>query len=305
MAAPTGSRRSRSRAPALPSAASDGENAVVDGTNPPADGPPSDVRRGNGRDPDGGQGGVHDLIVAAVHETARLLHADGAMVYLLDERDGRLHFAHDAGITSTRSRKWVREIELIGTGMFGQAVATRAVVITDDYGSDPAFHHAPETDRVVDDIGIRSMVVAPMASGGQVFGALGAFSTRTSAFDDAQIALVRSFAEHAAAATANARLIDELDQSRFELAQRAEVERALREINARISAASDLSDVLQRAVDEAARLLQADGARIDLIDGRSGLLRWAYASGALKPDDSVWPDDPDETLEQGSAARRS
>ena len=118
-----------------------------------------------------------------------------------------------------------------------------------------------------------------------MFGALGTFSTPADAFDPAQIALVRSLADHAAAAIANTRLIAALDESRAELADRAEVERTLREINVRISAASDLSDVLQRAVDEAARLLHADGARIDLIDRRSGLLRWAYASGALKPDD--------------------
>ncbi|HYH93678.1 MAG TPA: GAF domain-containing protein [Candidatus Saccharimonadales bacterium] len=289
MAAPTGSRRTRSRA-STPASPADGAPA------PTTDG----AVRGHGEDPDGGTGGVHELLTAAVEETARLLKADGAMVYLLDRATGRLHFAHDAGIRSARSREWVREIELeIGTGMFGQAVATRTVVITDDYSADPTFRHAADPDRVVEDIGIRSMVVAPLVAGDEVFGALGAFSTRTSAFDDPQIALVRSLADHAAAAMANATLIEALDRSRTELAEKAEIERALREINARISAASDLSAVLQRAVDEAARLLHADGARIDLIDARSGLLRWAYASGALKPDDDVWPDDPDETLDQG------
>src|SRR5687767_6584135 len=128
------------------------------------------------------------------------------------------------------------------------------------------------------------MVVAPLVAGDQVFGAMGTFSTRTGAFDQAQIALVRSLADHAAAAMANARLIEDLDRSRTELAERAEVERTLRQINARISAAEDLSSVPQLAVDEAARLLRADGARIDLIDPGSGLLRWAYASGAVKPD---------------------
>ena len=68
----------------------------------------------------------------------------------------------------------------------------------------------------------------------------------------------------------NARLIEALDASRQELAERADVERSLREIAARISAATDLPAVLQLGVDEAARLLHADGARIDLIDPRLG-----------------------------------
>ena len=143
------------------------------------------------------------------------------------------------------------------------------------------------------------MVVAPLVAGDEVFGALGTFSNRADAFTRAQIGLVRALADHAAAAMRNVRLIEALDESRRELADRADSERSLREIAARISAATDLPAVLQLGVDEAARLLHADGARIDIIDPRSGLLRWAYASGAVRPDDVIWPDDPDETLEQG------
>ncbi len=251
-------------------------------------------------DPDGGHGDVHELLTAAVVEAARLLDTDGAMVYLLDPVSNRLRFAHDAGIDSERSREWVRSIDLpIGVGMFGRAVAERTTVVTGDYLNDPSFDHAVEPDRVVRDVGIRSMVVAPLVAGDDVFGALGTFSSRGDAFTRAQIGLVRALADHAAAAMRNVRLIEALDGSRRELADRADSERSLREIAARISAATDLAAVLQLGVDEAARLLHADGARIDLIDPRSGLLRWAYASGAVRPDDSVWPDDPDETLEQG------
>ena len=88
------------------------------------------------------------------------------MVYLIDPATGHLRFAHDAGIRSRRSRNWVRTIDLpVGVGMFGRAVAERAVVMTSDYLNDAAFAHAAETDRVVRDIGIRSMVVAPLVVG--------------------------------------------------------------------------------------------------------------------------------------------
>ena len=251
-------------------------------------------------DPDGGRGEVHDLLTKAVEEAARLLEVDGAMVYLLDPETNHLYFAHDAGIRSARSRRWVRSINLpVGVGMFGRAVAERAVVVTGNYLADTSFRHADDPDHVVEDAGIESMVVAPMVSGDEVFGALGAFSAQRDAFQPAQVGLVRALADHAAAAMRNARLIEALDQSRGELAERADIERSLREIAGRISAAQDLAAVLQLGVDEAARLLHADGARIDLIDPRNGLLRWAYASGAVRPDDSIWPDDPNETLDQG------
>src|SRR5436190_18131496 len=65
-----------------------------------------------GWDPDGGHGEIHDLRVAAVAEAARLLDADGAMVYLVDPAPGHLRFAHDAGIKSRRRRAWVRSLDL-------------------------------------------------------------------------------------------------------------------------------------------------------------------------------------------------
>ena len=273
------------------------EHAAADNDHARGEPAHEDPARG---DPDGGHGDVHDLLIAAVEEAARLLDADGAMIYLFDPTTNRLRFAHDAGIQSQRSRDFVRSIDLpVGVGMFGRAVAERAVVITGDYLEDRSFDHATEPDRVVQDVGIKSMVVAPLTAGDEVFGALGTFSVRPDAFTPAQIGLVRALADHAGAAMRNVRLIDALDSSRRELAARADVEHSLREIAARISAATDLAAVLQLGVDEAARLLHADGARIDLIDPNSGLLRWAYASGAIRPDDSIWPDDPDETLDQG------
>src|SRR6187431_1063274 len=104
---------------------------------------PTRPQREVSTDPDGGAGGIHELLTKAVEEAARLLDADGAMVYLVDPSTGNLRFAHDAGIRSQRSRDWVRGLELEpGTGMFGRAVLERAVVLTDDYPNDPSFRHA-------------------------------------------------------------------------------------------------------------------------------------------------------------------
>ena len=238
-------------------------------------------------DPDGGSGSVHRLLTAAVDEVARLLEADGAMVYLWDPAAGRLRFAHDAGIEHAPSREAIRRISLApGTGMIGRAVAERSVVATSDYVRDKAFRHEPGPDRVVADLGIRSMVAAPLVAGDEVFGALGAFSTRTDAFDAAQIALVRSLADHAAGAMANARLIEELDRSRHELdrsrgalARRADAERALREVAARITALRDPAEILQEVVELASRLVGGEGSILDLLDPGTGNLRWAYDDG--------------------------
>jgi PAS domain S-box-containing protein len=209
------------------------------------------------------------------------------MVYLIDPESGNLRFAHDAGIKRARTREWIRTLELApGVGMFGRAVATRGVVVTSDYTNDTAFRHSPGADRVVDDLGITSMVVAPLVAGDEVFGGLGTFSHRKDAFDAAQIALVRSLADHAASAMANARLIEELDRSRQELdrsrshlARRADAEQALREIAARITALRDPAEILQEVVELASRLVGGQGAILDLLEPGTGNLRWAYDDG--------------------------
>ena len=231
------------------------------------------------------------LLQTAVEEASRLLDADGAMIYLVDPADGVLRFAHEAGIANLSSRRWVRRLELrMGQGMFGVATAERRVVMTRDYPADDSFVHAEATDRFVREVGLRSMVVAPLAAGARLFGAMGAFSRRPDAFSDAQIALVRSLADHAAAAMANALLIEELAHSRAELERRADAERTLREIAAGISAIRASEEILQQTVDETRRLLDSRDARIDVLE--DGKLYWRYSStnrsrDALKMDEDT------------------
>ena len=298
MATPTRARRARTPEPTAP-----GSEAASTEKAPPAGAPATRPARrstkassSNGtrpaatrgpRDPDGGDGVLHSLLTAAVDEAARLLDADGAMVYLIDHDSGNLRFAHDAGIKRARTRDWIRALELApGVGMFGRATATRSVVVTSDYTNDASFRHSPGADRVVDDLGITSMVVAPLVAGDEVFGGLGTFSHRRDAFDAAQIALVRSLADHAASAMANARLIEELDRSRQELdrsrgdlARRADAEQALREIAARITALRDPAEILQEVIELASRLVGGQGAILDLLEEGTANLRWTYDDG--------------------------
>ncbi|HET7027065.1 MAG TPA: GAF domain-containing protein [Candidatus Limnocylindrales bacterium] len=243
---------------------------------------------------------VAPLLARAVEEAARLLHADGGMVYLVDEASGDLRFSHDAGITDRRRRDWVRNLRLpVGAGMFGQAFLERRVQLTGDYPADHRFPHTSDADRVVSDVGIRSMVVAPLLDGSEALGALGAFASRPDAFGEADVALVRALAEHAAGAIANRRLIDRLARSETELERRADAERTVREIGARITSTRDVDEVIQLTIDEAVRLLNGEGSRIDVVDPRSGLLRGLYITGDRAPSPDMWPETPDEKPDDG------
>ena len=215
-----------------------------------------------------------------------------------------MRFTHSAGISELAADHRMRTLRLpIGVGMFGKAVADRRVVVTGDYAADTRFVHAEATDSFVDEIEIRSMVVAPLIAGDEVFGALGTFSHTADAFTAPQIALVRALSDHAAFAMANSRLIEELDRSRAAIERQATIERSLRELGTRISGARDPEAVVQHTIDEALRLLDGDGARIDIVDPEVRLLRGLYSAGEERILETDWPRDPNDSLEVGASGR--
>ena len=245
-----------------------------------------------------------ELLERATEEAAGLLGADGAFLYLRDPATGMLRLTHTAGVDELTGRGWLHTLELpAGVGMFGRSVEERRVLVTGDYPNDASFVHAGGPDRVVEEVSIRSMVVAPLVSAGEVFGALGTFSRELDAFTAPQVALVRALADHAAIAMANARLIGELDRSRAALARQADVERSLRELGTRISGAREPEAVVQFTIDEALRLLDGEGARIDIVDTELGLLRGMYSSGQEQIAPTEWPEDTDDRLEVGASGR--
>jgi PAS domain S-box-containing protein len=214
------------------------------------------------------------ILQQAVDEAARLLEADGALLDLLDPSTNTVRWAYDAGFRDESHRQILRNLEIrIGEGMFGRAIAERAVVVTGDYLGDDRFVHAPGPDTFARQVGLRSMVAAPLVDESGPLGVLGIFSARADAFGEEEVALSRSLATQATIALTNARRIDELARSQTELARRADAEQAMREIAARITAIRDPDEVLQRIVDEARRLLESDGAHLTLLsDERSHLV---------------------------------
>jgi PAS domain S-box-containing protein len=217
----------------------------------------------------------------AADEAARLLDADGAIVYLMDADGEHLRWAADAGISSTPERAWMRSLVVpLGVGLFGSALADRAVRITADYPTDTTFQHAWMTDQVVQGSDIHSMVVAPMLDGDRRLGALGVYTSKVGAMGEREATLIRALADHAAATLVAARLLDELTRSRAELARRADQERTLREITGRLAQLREPSEVLQRIVDDTLRLLRADDAHMTLLaEGTDYLVPAVLAGG--------------------------
>ena len=90
------------------------------------------------------------------------------------------------------------------------------------------------------------MVAVPLAGDVGPLGTLSVVSRQPAAYDDADGEVLTALATQAAIAIRNARLIEELARSRAVIERRAEVEQALREIAARITAIRETGDLLQQ-----------------------------------------------------------
>ena len=240
---------------------------------------------------------MHDreqILQAVVEAASRLLRGAGAMIDLLDSTADRTEATTDwtsrqtdEGIASNRAL--LDEVDLEpNAGVSGMALVTRKVEWSGDYLADARFDHSPERDAFVRTGGIHSVIAAPVLQRGEVLGAITVYSDRRDAFDEQDAAVIAGLADQASVAIANVQLIGALERSREENAQRADAERTLREIAARVSSILDPATVLTQIVAESARLLGSDGARIDLWDDRLGALRWAYSTGEAMSEVPEW-----------------
>jgi PAS domain S-box-containing protein len=240
---------------------------------------------------------VLDEIVAAAR---RLVGADFANIDLVEPISGRLSWTAPPSALPKSAIAGLPGLHQPETlpGLWGLAVRTGRAVGTSDYVHDPAFIHEPAMDANAARLGIRAGAAVPLVFESRIIGVLQVATTLPSTFGDDVLALLDALATDAASAIATSRWIAALDESRAALARRVDIERTLREIGADISRLHDPAEVVQRAVDEAARILGADGARVDVVDPSLNLLRGMYASGGQVPE-ALWPETPDERLEMG------
>ncbi len=207
----------------------------------------------------------------ALEEAVRLLRADGGMVYVSaagvggrEARDGELRLIIDAGLDAE--------------GITGRAARLGRPVWTGDYLNDPRFVHREALDAFARSNGIRSAMAAPIAAETGILGTLTVFTARPDDYDEADAELLTALSDQASLAITNARRIEALTRSRSELAERALLERGLREITAGITAERDLDAVLHRIASEASRLTGNDRVFINVLNDPGSPTAWTWYS---------------------------
>lgn len=202
-----------------------------------------------------------DLVLdAIVHRTRQLLGTDATYLALVDERTGEAYMRITLG-TVTRAIESVR-LEP-GRGVGGRIVVSGEPFATANYARDRALDHDPSvTDAVLED-GIVSIAGAPLRVGDDVVGVLFAANRHERAFEQSEVALLSSLADHASIVIENARLFARAEATAQELrAANAEVTRHSAALERASAAHEALMPMALRGAD-LAELVEAVAVMLD------------------------------------------
>ncbi len=156
---------------------------------------------------------------------------------------------------------------------YGELLRSRAPLVRN-------WNELPDDGRErLQALGSRSYALVPIWRGDTLLGFLNTWSTRES-IAPAAINLLQSFADQAAIAIENARLIRELRDSNREVNEALDVQKAMADLlNVIAGSATDARPVLESIMETGARLCLADGAGALLVE--DGRLVWTAVYGQV------------------------
>jgi hypothetical protein len=237
--------------------------------------------------------GLRDLdavLEAIVRRVRRLLGCDVAYMALDDPERGDTYIRVTDGSISPR----FRGLRLgMGEGLGGLVAQTGTPYTTPDYLSDERFRHTAPIDTAVREEGLVAILGVPMRLGSRVIGVLFAANRSARPFPREEVALLVSFAAHAAVAIDNARLLQETRAALEELSEANRLIRAHSEAVERAALAHDrMTGLVLRGggvEDLAAVVTEVLGGALTVLDGSGrSILGASLGSRGERPE----PDGP-------------
>jgi signal transduction histidine kinase/DNA-binding response OmpR family regulator len=149
----------------------------------------------------------------------------------------------------------------------GRAALERRTIHVHDVQAD---HEMTYGGRDVDPI--RTALGVPMLRAGELLGVIYTYKHEVRPFTDSQIALMETFADQAAIAIENARLLTELQDRTAQLTRSVQELQALGEVSQALSSTLDLETVLNTIVSRANQLAGTDACTVYEYDEGAGEL---------------------------------
>jgi GAF domain-containing protein/CheY-like chemotaxis protein len=192
----------------------------------------------------------------------RLCEAERGFIFRFDGHLLRAVASHNA---SAEIRAFV-ERNPIAPGRHSavaRAALERRTIHIHDALADPEFTYALGVDP------FRTLLSIPMLRAGELLGVIHIYRHEVRLFTDSQIALLETFADQAAIAIENARLLSELQARTAQLTRSVQELQALGEVSQALSSTLDLDTVLNTIVSRANQLAGTDGCSVYEYDERT------------------------------------
>lgn len=233
---------------------------------------------------------VDDVLTAIVDRVRRLLATDSTYIALIDEQADEAYMRVTSGTTSPAIRS-VRQPP--GWGIGGRVIQTGQPFATANYLADPTIHRDPSVTSAVSADGIVSIAGVPMRLGHRVIGALFAADRHERTFEQSEIALLSSLADHASIVLENARLFDQARTTAHELrevhAQLSTQRRALEQADAAHELLMPLALTQADLDDFATALARTLDGTVVLVSNDSHVLAASAASEGITPEALLAP----------------
>jgi len=155
-------------------------------------------------------GALQPVLDQIVDSATVLIDAENGRLWLV--KDGLLHAAANFGLEETFDYDKEHPHAIDRTSMAGRAAVARDVVHVPDIEEDPEYVYSGPKPY-------RAGLHVPILHEDELLGVLGFTRTTPGPFSDDQIGLVTTFADQAAVAIVNARLIERVERQRTELAR--------------------------------------------------------------------------------------
>jgi len=193
----------------------------------------------------------------------RLCEAERALIYRFDDQVLRIVAAHNV---SAELRAFIEQNPITlgrGSGAARAALERRTIHIHDAQTEPEYTYGVGQVDP------LRTVLGIPMLRADELLGVIVIYRYEVRPFTDNQIALMETFADQAAIAIENARLLSELQARTGELTRSVQELQALGEVSQALSSTLELETVLSTIVSRASQLAGTDSCTVYEYDERA------------------------------------